>query len=124
MRSAPEILPSQLSVQNASDRMRSSEFRSWIVEDEGSVIGVLSRAILKSALDDGKAEENLMSLFDTLDFPHVHADQPLHLALERMSKSHVDILPVVNRADIHRLEGVVTLGDVLDSYGVDSTGSA
>jgi CIC family chloride channel protein len=124
MRSAPEILPSQLSVQYASERMRSSEFRSWIVEDEGSVVGVLSRASLESALANGKAEENLMSLFDTLDFPHVHADHPLHLALERMSKFHVDILPVVNRADIHRLEGVVTLRDVLDSYGVDSTGSA
>jgi CBS domain-containing protein len=68
--------------------------------------------------------ETLMSLFDSLDFPHVHADHPLHLALERMSKSHVDILPVVNRADIHRLEGVVTLRDVLDSYGVDSTGAS
>jgi CIC family chloride channel protein len=124
MRSAPDVLPSQLSVQNASKRMRSSEFRSWIVEEEGSVVGVLSRASLESALADGKAEENLMSLFDTLDFPHVHADHPLHLALERMSNSHLDILPVVNRADIHKLEGIVTLRDVLDSYGVDSTGSA
>jgi len=124
MRSAPEILPSQLSIRSASERIRSSEFRSWIVEDEGSVVGVLSRASLERALADGKAEENLMSLFDTLDFPHVHADHPLHLALERMSKFHIDILPVVNRADIHRLEGIVTLRDVLDSYGVDSTGSA
>ena len=120
MRSAPEILPSQLSIQYASERMQSSEFRSWIVEDEGSVVGVLGRASLESALADGKAEENLMSLFDTLDFPHVHADHPLHLALERMSKSHIDILPVVNRADIHMLEGVVTLRDVLDSYGVEA----
>ena len=124
MRSAPEILPSQLSVQHASDRMRSSEFRSWIVEDEGSVVGVLSTAALEGALADGKAEENLMSLFDTLEFPHVHSDHPLHLALERMSKSRIDILPVVNRADVHRLEGVVTLRDVLASYGVDTTGSA
>jgi CIC family chloride channel protein len=124
MRRAAEILPSQQSVQYATDRMRSSEFRSWIVEDEGSVVGVLSRATLERAVADGKAEETLMSLFDSLDFPHVHADHPLHLALERMSKSHVDILPVVNRANIHGLEGVVTLRDVLDSYGVDSTGSA
>jgi CIC family chloride channel protein len=124
MRSAPEILPSKLSIQYASERMRSSEFRSWIVEDEGSVVGVLSRDVLEGALADGKAKEDLMSLFDTLDFPHVHSDHPLHLALERMSKFHLDILPVVNRADIHRLEGVVTLRDVLDSYGVETTGSA
>jgi chloride channel protein, CIC family len=36
----------------------------------------------------------------------------------------LDILPVVNRANVHKLEGVVTLRDVLDSYGVDSIGSA
>jgi len=51
---------------------------------------------------------------------HVHMDHALHLALERMSTYHVDILPVVNRADIHRLEGVVMLKDVLQSYGVES----
>jgi hypothetical protein len=44
--------------------MRSSEFRSWIVEDEGSVVGVLSRATLERAVADGKAEETLMSLSD------------------------------------------------------------
>jgi CIC family chloride channel protein len=120
MRNAPEILPSQLSVQYASERMRSSEFRSWIMEDKGTVVGVLSSASLESALANGKAEENLMSLFDTLDFPHVHADHPLHLALERMSNAHIDVLPVAGRADIHKLEGIVTLRDVLDSYGVEA----
>jgi CIC family chloride channel protein len=122
MRKAPVTLAAKMSVRYAAELMHSSEFHSWIVEDEGNIVGVLSRTTLESALANGKAEENLMSLFDTLDFPHVHADHPLYLALERMSKSHVDILPVVNRADVHRLEGVVTLRDVLDSYGVDSTG--
>ena len=45
-------------------------------------------------------------------------DHALHLALERMSAYHLDLLPVVHRADIHKLIGVVTLKDVLDSYGV------
>jgi hypothetical protein len=27
-------------------------------------------------------------------------------------------LPVVSRADVHKLEGVVLLQDVLDSYGI------
>jgi CBS domain-containing protein len=51
-------------------------------------------------------------------------DHPLHLALERMSKYHLDVLPVVHRADIHKLEGIVTLADVLDSYGVNNMDSA
>jgi len=33
-------------------------------------------------------------------------------------------LPVVHRADIHKLEGIVTLSDVLDSYGVNAMDSA
>jgi CBS domain-containing protein len=40
-----------------------------------------------------------------------------------MSKYHLELLPVVQRADIHRLEGVVTLKDVLSAYGVDHIGS-
>jgi CIC family chloride channel protein len=40
------------------------------------------------------------------------------LALERMGANQIEILPVVNRADVHRLEGIVTLRDILDAYGV------
>jgi hypothetical protein len=39
------------------------------------------------------------------------------------NKYHLDVLPVVHRADIHKLEGVVTLQDVLKAYGVDQIGS-
>jgi CIC family chloride channel protein len=124
MRSATEVLPAHLSLQDAVERMHSSHFHTWLVEDEGSIVGILGRVTIERALAEGKAGETLLSLFESLDFPHVHPDHPLHLALERMSQSHIDILPVVNRADIHTLRGIITLRDVLDSYGVDSTGSA
>jgi len=42
------------------------------------------------------------------------------LALERMGAHQIEVLPVVSRADIHKLEGVVTLHDVLDAYGVSA----
>jgi len=57
-------------------------------------------------------------VLNTLSFPHVHADQSLDLALERMGTYQVEILPVVGRADAHKLEGIVTLRDVLEAYGV------
>jgi CIC family chloride channel protein len=123
MRPAAEILPAQISVRDAVERTRASELRTWPVEDEGSVVGVLSREAMQCAFVDD-SEQSLRSLLATLEFPHIHPDHPLHLALERMSKSHLDLLPVVSRADIHKMEGVVTLRDVLDSYGVDSTGLA
>ena len=59
-----------------------------------------------------------------LVFPHVHPDQGLDLALERMGANQIEILPVVSRADVHKLEGIVTLRDVLDSYGVNMPGRA
>ena len=65
-------------------------------------------------------DKKLGELVDGLVFPHVHADQGLDLALERMGANQIDILPVVSRADVHKLEGIVTLRDVLDSYGVSS----
>ncbi len=124
MRSTTDILHAQMSAHEALKRMLSSQSRTWLVVDEGNIVGVLSQPTVESALRDGGPDQKLIDLLEALDFPHVHADHPLHLALERMSAAHVDCLPVVSRADIHKLEGVVTLRDVLDSYGVDPTGSA
>jgi CIC family chloride channel protein len=119
-----DTLPAQMSVHEAVERVSSSQFRAWPVLDEGSIVGVLSLATLQSALDNGRTEQKLIDLFETIEFPHCHKDHALHQALERMSNARVDMLPVVDRADIHKLEGIVTLRDVLDSYGVDSIGSA
>ncbi|MGO9865636.1 MAG: CBS domain-containing protein [Terriglobales bacterium] len=48
----------------------------------------------------------------------MHPDQGLDVALDRMGANQIELLPVVSRADVHKLEGVVTLRDVLDAYGV------
>jgi hypothetical protein len=61
----------------------------------------------------GRAKRKFL---DPLSFPHLHAVHPLSAALQRMG-THLDVLPVVSRADIHKMEGVVMLNDVLDSYG-------
>lgn len=124
MRSATEVLPAELIVSQAVERVRSSMFRAWPIVDQGSVIGVLSRGRLEASADKGDGDAKLINLLDSLDFPHVHTDHALHLALERMSAGRIEVLPVVNRADVHRLEGIVTLKDVLDSYSVDPTGAA
>jgi hypothetical protein len=42
------------------------------------------------------------------------------VALERLGAAGVDALPVVSRADVHKLEGVVALLDVLKVYGFAS----
>src|SRR5712664_4161497 len=118
MRDASEVWSAELTVQEALEKSESSEFRSWPVSDDRGVIGVVSLQQLRQANGDGEAGKRLSEFVLGTDFPHVHADHSLHLALDRMGASRLDLLPVVNRANVHQLEGVVTLQDVLDSYGV------
>jgi CIC family chloride channel protein len=120
MKSAGLLLPSEVTVREAWERVHSGESRTWLVTDRRGVVGVISLAKLERELAEG-AEKKLAELVDALAFPHVHRDQGLDLALERMGANQIDILPVVNRADVHKLEGIVTLRDVLDAYGVNRT---
>ncbi len=118
MRAATEVLPAEMTVREAFERAHSSEFHAWPVTDERGVVGVVRLAQLEEALVVTDGSSLLGDFIDARHFPHVHADQPLHLALERMGAAELDVLPVVSRANIHHLMGVVVLSDVLNSYGV------
>jgi len=117
MQTARQLLPAEITVREALERVLSTEFRTWLLTDRRGVVGVISLARLEREMADG-ADKKLGELVDALAFPHVHPDQGLDLALERMGTNQIEILPVVNRADVHKLEGIVTLRDVLDAYGV------
>jgi CIC family chloride channel protein len=118
MRLATEVLSAGLTVHDALEKTSESAFRAWPVCDERGVIGVVSRERLKHADDNGLAASQLRKFVDAGNFPHVHEDHSLHLALDRMGASRLDLLPVVSRANVHQLQGVVTLQDVLTLYGV------
>ena len=55
---------------------------------------------------------------DATAVAHVHRDQPLGPALVRMGEARQTVLPVVSRANVRQLIGIVTLGDILDAYQV------
>jgi len=118
MRDATETLNAEMTVMQALEETKSSEFHSWPVCDDRGVIGIISLQNLKQSNNDGLANKRLRELVNPDDFPHVHEDHSLNLALERMGASQLDVLPVVNRANLHKLEGILTLSDVLANYGV------
>lgn len=120
MRADAEVLASMMTVQEAIERTQKSKFHAWPVTDERGVMGIVSAARLQRAKTSDEQAKQLKDLPDVLDLPHVHADQPLDLALERMGAAKLDVLPVVSRADIHLMLGVVVLSDILNSYGVDA----
>jgi CIC family chloride channel protein len=119
MRPATEILDSESTIQEAMEKVRASAFHSWPVTDKLGVGGMVSLSTLQKALQEsGGASRRLKEFVDVCEFPHLHGDHPLSVALERMGSTHMDVLPVVSRADVHKLEGVVTLHDVLSFYGL------
>jgi CIC family chloride channel protein len=117
MRTPTTSLSAEITVRDALEQVRSSELRTWLVADRRGVIGVINLSRLEGELAEG-GDKKLGELVGALDFPHVHSDQGLDLALERMGTNQIEMLPVVSRADVHKLEGVVILRDVLDSYGI------
>jgi CIC family chloride channel protein len=120
MRPATEVLSAEMSVQEAIEKTKQSAAAAWVVCDERGVRGVLSHKMLEEAARQGGAGKHLMELIATVEFVHVHPDHSLAVALERLGASRLDILPVVSRANVRQLEGIVTLQDVLGLYGVGS----
>lgn len=123
MRTATDLLPGEITVAEALQRVETSQFRSWLVMDRRGVIGVVNLPRLQQE-GAGDTAKRLDELVEGGGFPHVHPDQELDLALERMGANQIEILPVVSRADIHKLEGIVSLRDVLYSYGIGSSDQA
>lgn len=114
MRTANSTLSAETTVREALELAIGSESRTWIVVDRAGVVGVINLSWLKQEVAEG-IDKKLGEVLNTLVFPHVHADQRLDLALERMGTNQIEMLPVVSRADVHKLEGIVTLYDALDS---------
>jgi CIC family chloride channel protein len=117
MRSPDKVLPCGMSVKDALEEVKNSVVHTWPVTDKPGIVGLVTRAMLEKAAGDGGGAGTLEGFLTDSDFPHLHSDQPLSVALDRLGSSHFDALPVVSRADLHRLEGIVTLQDVLNLYG-------
>jgi tetratricopeptide (TPR) repeat protein len=85
---------------------------------------MLRVAELEKAIGEGHGDWKLADLLPSLplesltaeNFPHVHRDHPLDTALRRMSHVQMNVLPVVSRANVRQLKGVVTRRDILAAY--------
>jgi CIC family chloride channel protein len=117
MRPATEILTCDMTVKAAVEIVKGSSIHAWPVSDKPGIVGVVGRATLEKVLSEGGGDGTLEQFTNEREFPHLHVDQTLSVALDRLGATHLDALPVVSRADIHKLEGMVTLQDVLNLYG-------
>jgi CIC family chloride channel protein len=91
-----------------------------VVADDYGLWGILDPSQIREALPNcGK----LCDLFEQVvplpeEMPHVHLDHSLAIALDRMGISKMRVLPVVSRANVRQLVGIITLDAVLEAYGI------
>lgn len=139
MRVAPLVLAPDMNVTAAIDCVSTDRvvngvpLDAWPVADGRVLFGMIRESQLKHAASNGAAETTIAEIAhleltrghpDPAEFPHLHSDQTLSLALERMGKAKLHVLPVVSRANVQDLLGIVALGDVLEAYGVGRPSTA
>ena len=109
------------------ERLEDTALESWPVEDDAGFLGMVRVRDVEAALVAGDGDAVLRMLFErdgsdgvhSQHFAHLHGDQPLGQALARMGETHHTVLPVVSRANVRILLGIVTLPDILEAYGVE-----
>jgi len=69
---------------------------------------------LETMIKEGKGNQTLSSVLAGRLIPHLHPDHPLEMALRYVDRW--PLVPVVNRADFRKLEGVISEHDVLSRY--------
>ena len=109
-------LQAEMSPDEALALFHSDNGELWPIFDGDRFAGLVSRPDLEQAIKEGVA--SVRTVAEHLDFTHVHGDHTLDVVLHRMGRSGTKVLPVVSRSDVRRLEGIITLDDVLRVYGV------
>ncbi len=117
MRTVPAALPAEIGISAALDRVKDGGLEAWPVADSRGLCGMVRISDLEKAASRDGTERHVSELVSG-ETPHLHLDHSLGLALERMGTSELHVLPVVSRANVRELLGVVALNDVLSAYGV------
>jgi len=123
----------ETAVLSAADRIGQAastldgERHAWPVADRNGFRGMVTSEQLQAALAAHRENDTLADLvpepppIDHLtseNFPHLHPDHPLDLALRRLAQSRLPVLPVVSRSNLRELKGTISVEDILQSYAL------
>ena len=114
-----EPLPPTTTLDKAKAQLDTEKCHAWPVGSRNNLIGMVTRQGLETASPPPETIAPLLTPGG--DYPFVHSDHPVSYVLERMGSGGVDAIPVVSRANIRQMFGVVRLADILAKYGVAGT---
>jgi CIC family chloride channel protein len=118
MQSTATPFPADMDVLAARQRLTEIGQNAWLVGELNWLYGLVTLAKLEEIKNPYSTKLN--QVVNPEDrFPYVYPDHPLSLALERMGSAGTDTLPVVSRANRRRVQGIVTMADVLGAFGVN-----
>ncbi len=117
MRSDVPSIEREATIAEALARIHSLGVDAWPVAEGRRLLGMITASQLDSAAYDGARFLTVSEVMNPLppghldaqSFPHIHPDHSLDVALERMGAAHLDALPVVGRANVREILGVITL---------------
>jgi len=108
------VLDAQWTVERALAEAEKSAAENLLVRlGPGGWAGVTKQE-LRGLAAEGRGGASLSSIAAIGPIPFLHPDHPLETALRYVDRW--PMLPVVNRADFGKLEGVISQRDVLDRY--------
>jgi len=105
-------------LEQAAARIAGQPENIFLVRMDPSGWSTLPRDLLERMIKEGKGSLTLASVLPTTRLAYLYPDLPLDAALRCVTQS--ELIPVVNRADLRELEGVVTRDDVLTRYQADT----
>jgi chloride channel protein, CIC family len=111
--SAP-VLNAGDAVEQAFRRVENSKIETFLVRMSPSGWNTVTQDVLKRLFGEGKGETSLGSNLPIKHLPYLYPDLPLDIALRYVQD--FPVVPVVNRADSRKLEGVITREDVFRKY--------
>jgi CIC family chloride channel protein len=125
LRTTPELLPATLPVSEVA-AMVEREAGAWPVVDQAGLRGMLSVDQLDRTIEEGQGERTLGQLvpaphpdrLSAQEFPHLHADHSLDIAMRRLAETGLKVLPVVSRTNIRELKGTISMEDILAAYAM------
>jgi chloride channel protein, CIC family len=119
---APEapVLAQNENFREAFQKIGSRPEKYYLVNLGRGIWSVVSRETVQQQNALGKGEQPLRSQIRGTALPWLHPDQPLDTAMRLIAGR--PLLPVVSRASPERLQGVLSLDDILEAYRTSGVG--
>jgi chloride channel protein, CIC family len=108
------VLEAEQTITQAMRRLDGVEEENILVRRHRTGWSTVSSRDLRTKLSEGNGELSVLSALPIREIPYLHPDHSLDVAMRYVYRWPV--LPVVSRADLDKLEGVISKEDVLKRY--------